>query len=130
MKKRRISRRELIDTNYGRKCGWYVEFDGHKLARLIDPIGEYDSHFYHSYLIEPLTRDPAMLSLLYSADFWLAGAVGYRNCEFEEWTPDGFAGGDAANQVAETGRISMRGLYLCTFWRKLTVRAPYRVGIR
>ena len=120
MKKRRISRRLLIETNFGRKCGWYVEFNGQKVARLVDPQRE--EMFWDNYLVEPLTRDADMLSLLDSADFWLAGTIVYRNCAFEEWTPNAFAGGDAAKKVAETNRISMRGLYLTppqTWWERL-----------
>ena len=109
MKKRRISRRELIDTNYGRKCGWYVEFEGQKVARLTDP--QWEDMFWVSYRVELLTRDPALQSQFSSVDFWDTGNVVYRNCEFDEETVDALEGGNTST-VLKTGRIVMRFLYL------------------
>lgn len=33
-------RLRIIETNYGRDCGWYVEVNGQKIARLVDPKWE------------------------------------------------------------------------------------------
>ena len=107
MQKNRRSR--IIETNYGRDCGWYVEVEGRKLAVLTDP--QWDDMFWVSYRMEPLTEDAEERALLYTAEFWYCGKVVYRNREFDD-VVSAFVGGPGYGPVAETGRLSMRGLYL------------------
>ena len=57
-------RLRIIETNYGRNCGWYVEVEGRKIARLSDP--EFVDMFWDSYRLEPLTDDPKTRRMLYT----------------------------------------------------------------
>jgi hypothetical protein len=106
-------RLRIIETNYGRECGWYVEIDDRKVARLADP--QWEDMFWVTYRLEPLTGDPKERAMLYSAEFWHSCKAAFRNCEFNEVAPFAFAGGspvELATRLMETGRLSMRGLYL------------------
>ncbi len=73
-------RLRIIEADYGRTSGWYVEIDGRKLARLVDP--QFEDMFWITYRLEPLTEDSTDRALLNSAEFWHSGKVVYRNCEF------------------------------------------------
>lgn len=106
-------RLRIIETNFGQECGWYVEVDGRKIARLSDP--QWEDQFWFSYRLEPLTDDSKDRALLYSGEFWDSCKAIFRNCEFNVVAPFAFAGGlsdELATRLRETGRISMRGLYL------------------
>jgi hypothetical protein len=106
-------RLRIIETGYGRECGWFVEADGRKIARLTDPM--YEDMFWITYRLEPLTVDAEDRALLHSAEFWHSEKPVYGNCEFGEVAPNALAGGSPAEltkRLMETGRISMRGLYL------------------
>ena len=103
----------LLETDYGRECGWFVECDGRKLARLVDP--KMEEMYWYSYRMEPLSDDPADLTRLYSNEFWFSEQLMYRNCEFNVVADFAFAGGgNAEKQLRESGRILMRALYLNT----------------
>lgn len=103
-------RLRIIETNYGRECGWYVEVDGRKVARLVDP--QWEDMFWVTYRLEPLTDDPQEKALLYTNEFWDSGKHVYRNCEFDEKAPDAFTCGSPGTRLLEMSRISMRSLYL------------------
>ena len=106
-------RLRIIEADYGRKCGWYVEVDGRKIACLSDP--QFDDMFWDSYQLEPLTEDLEERACLYAAEFWQSCKAVYRNREFNEAVINAFVGGSAAEletRLRETGRLSMRGLYL------------------
>jgi hypothetical protein len=106
-------RLRIIETDYGRESGWYVEVDGRKIARLVDP--QWEEMFWDSYRLEPLTEDSEERAMLYSADFWHSGKAVYLNVEFDVVAPFAFAGGSSdelSTRLRETGRLSMGGLYL------------------
>ena len=103
-------RRRLLETNYGRKCGWWIEVEGRRIARLEDP--RFEDMFWDSYRLLPLTDHPEDRRLLHCKDFWDACKAVYRNCEFDEVVPGAFASGSAEIRLRETGRLAVRGLYL------------------
>ena len=103
-------RLRVIETNYGRDCGWYVEVEGRRVALLTDP--QWEDMFWMTYRVEPLTDDIDERALLRTAEFWHSGKIVYRNRRFGAVAPHAFAGGDSATRLAATGRLSMRDLYL------------------
>src|SRR5438128_6180541 len=77
-------RLRVLETNYGRDSGWYVEVDGQRVAVLTDPRCQ--DMFWDTYRLQPLTSDPGAMDQFYSAEFW-SGRVVYRNCEFDAIAP-------------------------------------------
>jgi hypothetical protein len=106
----------LIESNYGRDSGWYVERDGVRLAVMTDC--RLEEMFWDSYLVEPTTDDPALNQRLLS-DFWEGNdwvGVEFVNREFPEViAANAFPG---ARPIIEPGRILMRGLYCETLKRR------------
>jgi hypothetical protein len=107
-------RARLIESNYGRACGWYVEVAGQRLAALIDC--QWEDMFWDSYCVEPLTSDPEQVALVLSEEFWNRIHIYqqvYRNREFDEVAENAFpACRDAGSGVSASGRVVLRGLYL------------------
>ena len=101
-------RQKILESNYGRNLGWYVEVERQRLAVLTDV--QWVDMFWDSYRLEPLTND---LEMLYSDQFWdRCDRIPFRSREFEEVAPNAFPCGKAGTLLRQTGRISMRGLYL------------------
>ncbi len=111
----------IVESNYGRDFGWYVERDGRRLAALTEPWWE--DQFWFSYRVEPLTDDPATLEELRSDGFWQRfDRLVFRSREFGTAIPYAFPGGIPGQTVRESGRVSMRGLYVpvrCYPWDSL-----------
>ena len=103
-------RLRILETNYGRDGGWYVEVEGWRLAALTDC--RYYDMFWDNYRLEPLTTDPAELVRLFAEDFWDRTAITFRSREFGEVAPHAFPSLVAAQVLEKTGRLPMRGLYL------------------
>jgi hypothetical protein len=119
-------RLRILESNYGRDGGWYVEVEGRRLAALTDP--QYYDMFWDSYRLEPLTTDPAELEMLFSADFWdHCGGITFRSRAFGEVAPNAFPSLLAGAVLQQTGRLVVRGLYLpvpcyCWDWLLLELR--------
>ena len=95
----------LARSNWGRDSDWFVEVRGQRVALLTDP--QWAEMFWVSYLITPLTEDPAVRTLMETPDFWWSEDVEFRNRALDLVAP--FAFGSQAG--ASTDRIAMRGLY-------------------
>ncbi|MBL9165221.1 MAG: hypothetical protein JNL18_21015 [Planctomycetaceae bacterium] len=106
----------LIESNYGRDAGWYVERDGVRLAAMT--ACRWEEMFWDSYLVEPLSDDPDFNQRLLS-DFWEGNdwvGVKFVNREFPETiAANAFPG---ARPFVEPGRILARGLYCGTTKRR------------
>jgi hypothetical protein len=100
-------RLRILESNYGRDFGWYVEAEGRRVAALTDC--RWEDMFWDSYRLEPLTTDPA----LFSDDFWdRCDILVFCNREFGGVAPNAFPSLRAGSAARETGRVHMRGLYL------------------
>jgi hypothetical protein len=100
----------ILETNFGRDSGWYVERDGRCVAVLTDY--KWEEMFWASYAVEWMSDDPQERDLLLSA-----GNLTFRNREFGEVAEAILA------RSAEEGRVLARGLYLIRrgpfFWERL-----------
>jgi len=107
---------QLIESNYGRDSGWYVERDSKRIAVLTDC--RFVEMFWDSYLVEPVSDEPELNQRLLS-DFWEGNdwvGVVFVNREFPQViAANAFPG---ARPIIEPGRILMRGLYCSTLKRK------------
>src|SRR5207249_1509090 len=68
-------RRRILESDFGRKFGWYVEQDGCRVAVLTDSQWDSDSQFWHQYKVIPLTTDPKVIEALKSPEFWWGNLV-------------------------------------------------------
>jgi hypothetical protein len=110
-----MSRRlQIIESNYGRDQGWFVEVQGRTLAVLTDC--RFEDMFWDSYRVEPTAADPEQAALVQSEEFWNRLDVYQpviRDRAFGEVAPNAFAAWrEPGLGVSLTGRVSMRGLYL------------------
>jgi hypothetical protein len=97
----------ILESNYGRTSGWYVETEGRRVALLTDC--RWEDMFWVSYRLQLLTAEPE----LFSDEFWdRCEKLVFRNCKFGEVAPYAFPALRAGSAVRETGRVLMRGLYL------------------
>ncbi len=100
-------RRQIVENDYGRTGGWYVEHNDRRIAILSDP--QYEDMFWVSYAIEPLIEDEEeRRRILKSEEFWMTKFV-YRSRQFDEIAENAFP---ALKPFVSPGRINMRGLYL------------------
>jgi hypothetical protein len=69
MRQKHALRLQILESNYGRDGGWYVEDEGERVALLSEP--EYHDMFWESYRIEVLSDDPVTRqAALTSVSFW------------------------------------------------------------
>jgi hypothetical protein len=115
-------RLRILQTNYGREAGWYVERDGKQLAQLTNP--RWEDMFWYSYALVPLTEDIVERERIVSDETWwhVPGLV-FRSREFELIAPLAFVG---MSVFTETGRVMMRRLNLPigspNMWERLWLR--------
>jgi hypothetical protein len=104
-------KRLLRESDAGRAFGWAVEFQGRRVALLVDP--EWDAHgqFWHHYRLVPVAADPAERRAVATPDFWEAhlAELVYRNLRLGDVAPHAFP---RPGVFDEAGRVWMRGLYL------------------
>jgi hypothetical protein len=131
----RLTRRlRVIESNYGREYGRYVEHNGRQIAALTDP--EWVDQFWFRYRVVPLTADPADLEFLRSDACWNAsGGAVFRNREFGDVAPSAFGQMNAVEVLRETGAVAMRYLnleateYPCWDWFLLWLRRRRRAPV-
>ncbi len=103
-------RLRIWETNYGRDCGWVIEYHGKAIAILTDP--RWEEMFWVSYRMEIVAEDPELGAQMLTKEFWarseIEGLV-WRNREFGEVAEFAFP---ALWPFPEPGRLTMRGLYL------------------
>lgn len=120
-----FSRRlDIIESDYGRRCGWFIERDGERIAALVDM--RWEDMFWDSYRLEVLTSDPGKQAILYSREFWadLTG-VAFRDRALGEVALRPLAAVNASETLTANGRVSMRWLWLpvhCEPWHWLALR--------
>jgi hypothetical protein len=124
----RERRLQIIETNYGRDAGWFVEHHGRRVAQLTEPL--FDEMFWDSYTIEPLTDDPAEREeLIHSSDLWLDCEFVCRSRRFGTVATNPFPAGQP---FPEPGRVVMRALYLSidgpSLWERLLLWLRVRRG--
>jgi hypothetical protein len=100
--------RFLVDSDYGRRAGWYVEFDGQVVGELSDP--RFEDHFWYSYAASEPKGDYRTTSLMGNDTLWDACRFSFRNRVTGEVAPRAFAGG--VRPFVRDGRVLMRGLCL------------------
>ena len=96
---------ELVKSNYGRNFGWWVEYEGERIAELVNY--QFSDMFWDLYDIVPIKE--GYKKILQDKDFWEEGKFVFRNKKFNETVPHAFCGG---NPEVSEGYIIMRGLYL------------------
>ncbi len=107
-----VSRRlAIIEADYRRTGGWYVERKGRRLAALTDRLS-YDQ-FWDSYRLEPLADAPHEVARLFTDEFWdHFDRLVFRSRQFGEVAPHPLPSMRPGSVLRETGRLVMRGLYL------------------
>lgn len=73
---------DIYRSDFGREYGWFVEWQGKRVAELIDPVWDWQSQFWHDYVLVPLTDEPAELAELYSPEFWHRGSLIYEHRKY------------------------------------------------
>lgn len=102
-------RLRIFETNYGRDAGWFVEWNGRRVAVLSDP--HWAAIFWYRYTVEWQTDDLAERQALQSIEpclWW--GRLLFRNREFGKIAEHAFAAGPP-----QDGQVVMRGLYISQF---------------
>jgi hypothetical protein len=88
-------------------AGWSVELDGEPIAALSSPTREMDAPYWMTYVIEPLTEDPALKAQLFDLAFWQSGKLAYRSRKLGVLA-EGVIVGDVP-VCPRTRRITVRG---------------------
>jgi hypothetical protein len=100
-------RLRILETNYGREPGWYVQRGTRRIALLVDP--QPVDMFIDSYRTEPLPDDSGPALDLESSSFWTDEPLTFISREFGDVAanaiPLSYRAGDAP-------RLEIRGLYL------------------
>lgn len=107
IKKQSFRAYQLAVSNYGRKYGWNIEFEGKVIGELIKP--KFEDMFWESY--EVISIAEAYNSILFNHDRWLASEFKFKNKEIEAYAEHAFSGGSQSD-LKEKGKIIMRALYL------------------
>ena len=114
---------DIYRSDFGRKYGWFVEWQGRRVAELVDAVHDVGSQFWHDYTILPLTDDPAERAALGTQPFWQQFGLVYINRKYGTRVSDALGG---RLQEAERGLvIPMRALWVplpCPeFWEFLSL---------
>lgn len=100
--------KQLIDSNYGRRFGWFVEYEGRIVAELEDfqPV----DMFWNSYRIVPGSIESEEIA--YNNELWSSCSFTFINRGTGERVSNAWAGGSIQNGI-DNDRVTIRGLYLC-----------------
>lgn len=106
-------RLRILETNYGRDGGWFVEYEGRRVALLTDPW--FADMFWDSYHLTVLSDSPGEReAILNSTAFWRESPLVYKSRIFSLEAAFAISAG-----LDTDGRVSMRGLYLPVRWQFL-----------
>ena len=116
----------ILEGKYGRDDGWFVEYDGRRVALLTEPC--FVDMFWESYQITPLSENPGeRADMMTLNDFWRFPdpPLVYVSRGFGLRAKLAFASG-----LTGPGRVAVRGLYLpvrCSFLTRLILwlRKPF-----
>lgn len=116
-------RMRVLQTNFGRDSGWFVELDGRQIGLLTDQC--FAEMFWDDCALTPLVEEPAERERLMSdAKWWHTAGLKFRNREFDVYAEYAFAAGSV---FTDPGRVMMRGLYInveppMTDWEEYWIR--------
>ncbi len=103
---KRKNLKELKSSNFGRKFGWFIEFEGEIIGELIDY--EFYDMFWDSYRIIPKNKEWHLL--LFSKKFWHENDFKFKNKHYNIYVPNAIP--KAGSNLKIRKRIKIRGLYL------------------
>ncbi len=107
--KAQVARAKLLAaSNFGRKFGWYVVFEGAIIGELDDYRPE--DMFWDSYKVTP--RSEANAPVLLDPELWLACRFRFQSIVMNDFVDGALCAGSAAQDLRTNGRVVMRGLYL------------------
>src|SRR5262245_9053823 len=99
------TRLRIVQSDYGRDFGWYVERDGQRLGVLSEPT--FADMFWVRYRILPVRDDPEVEKLLFEEDYWVSPKYRFINREFSKYNVEAFGPVESDRR-----HVTMRGLYL------------------
>lgn len=95
----------LLDSNYGRNHGWFIELDGRIVGELVN--SGFAEMFWDEYDVVVYEGAGDTLG---DDDNWLQCRFKYRNQYFNEYAEHAFPWG--VQPVIRDGHVQMRALYL------------------
>jgi hypothetical protein len=98
--------RYLLESAFGRRDGWYVEFEGEVVGELTDP--RFADMFWVSYAVHRPNGGRA--AVLDDDTLWNDCRFVFRSRRTGEQAKNAFAWG--VRPTIQHGRVAMRGLYL------------------
>ncbi len=103
--------KELKRSNFGRKFGWFIEFEGEIIGELIDY--EFYDMFWDSYRIIP--KNEKWKLLLFSKNFWNENDFKFKNKHYNLYVSNAIP--KVGRNLKSSKRIEIRALYLqyCSF---------------
>ncbi|QEL14444.1 hypothetical protein [Limnoglobus roseus] len=99
------TRLRIVESNYGREYGWYVERDGRRLAALTEPISS--DMFWVRYRVEPVSSSADVINALFEDDYWCSPKYVFRNQQFPHHVIEGMGPVDSDRR-----HVMMRFLYI------------------
>lgn len=74
-------KKRIIDSNYGRKEGWYIELEGRRIGEIINP--EHVAEFWHQY--ELILFDHSLSNAVENYEFWENPSLKYFSKSLEKY---------------------------------------------
>jgi hypothetical protein len=114
---------DIIESDLGRRDGWFVEQNGERIAALVDV--QFPEMFWDSYRVEILTTNPDQEAKMFTQDFWNSEDLVFRDREFGEIAEGAMPAVCAAQTMCDEGRIWMRWLRLpvtCEPWHWVAIK--------
>jgi hypothetical protein len=108
---------DIYRSDFGRKCGWFVESGGRRVAELVDSVWDSDEQFWHVYRVVPLTEVPNEFAAIFSDEFWYRPGIVFENRKYGTRVTDALAGFMREERGAKV--IPMRNLYVPVSFRLL-----------
>ena len=81
------TRLRIVESDYGREFGWYVERDGRRLAALTEPA--YADMFWVRYCVEPVSQSADTLDALFEDAYWCSPKYVFRSRQFSDCVVEG-----------------------------------------
>src|SRR5437764_919614 len=101
---------DIYRSDFGRKYGWFVEWQGRRVAELVDPVWDSGAQFWHDYRVVPMAADRGERAALDTQEFWHRPGIVYVNRKYGTRVCDALAGGLRGQAGARV--VPMRYLYV------------------